>query len=287
VTRGGRFIVRVLLNDSYAFLLSFWAVAVLAFSYGMFVFERAYNQGSDGPLLHDQGLASFPNCVWFIIITMATIGYGDLAPVTRMGRIVAVVSCFAAVVLFALTVNIVLKLLTLDFAEENLLRVADRADARRSLHTAAARLIEAVYARSPMYHRLRARGGAASPEAYVELPLLGPPRAPAAPGARGAWRVGRALSALGGGERAALRWALRDAHVQRWLRESRRWRLVVRKIRAADFANEQEQSCRLISAQARVERKVGRLAGMLDRIAEATAGAGGGAVAGAAPRGDE
>ena len=97
-------IVKVLLNDSGMALSIVWAVSVSVFAYFLFIFERG-----DSEQESVYSLAKYRNCLWLIIITMTTVGYGDIFPQTRMGRITTVIACFFAVVAFALTVNWSLK----------------------------------------------------------------------------------------------------------------------------------------------------------------------------------
>ena len=50
----------------------------------------------DGPISEasNQNFNSFWNCIWCVLITLATTGYGDIYPKTQMGRITAMVICF-------------------------------------------------------------------------------------------------------------------------------------------------------------------------------------------------
>lgn len=88
-------------------------------------------------------------------MTIRSAGYGDLYPATRFGRMCLVVSCFVAVALFALTLNLILAFLSIGRDEENFLRATRYHHARRKLKEAAASVVEAVYMRSPMYQRLK------------------------------------------------------------------------------------------------------------------------------------
>ena len=62
--------------------------SVVTLAYAMLVFER--------PIGPDTNLDLMENAVWLIIITMTTVGYGDIYPQTPMGRQVAVIAALLA-----------------------------------------------------------------------------------------------------------------------------------------------------------------------------------------------
>jgi hypothetical protein len=56
------------------------------------------------------GLSSFnsvPQSMWWCVVTLTTVGYGDIYPVTLAGRLIAVVTMFCGLVLFGMLMNIV------------------------------------------------------------------------------------------------------------------------------------------------------------------------------------
>jgi voltage-gated potassium channel len=57
---------------------------------------------------------SIPSTIWWSITTLTTVGYGDMIPVTLVGRILTGVILLASVVLFALPAGII----TSGFLEE-------------------------------------------------------------------------------------------------------------------------------------------------------------------------
>ena len=57
---------------------------------------------------------SIPNTLWWSIVTLTTVGYGDMIPVTMLGRIFTSLILFAGVALFALPAGII----TAGFLEE-------------------------------------------------------------------------------------------------------------------------------------------------------------------------
>ena len=50
---------------------------------------------------------SIPNAMWWCIVTITTVGYGDMYPVTPLGRIVAAMAMLCGVALFGLLMNVI------------------------------------------------------------------------------------------------------------------------------------------------------------------------------------
>jgi voltage-gated potassium channel len=50
---------------------------------------------------------TIPDAMWWAIVTLGTIGYGDVVPVTALGRVVAGITIFAGLIMVALPVGIV------------------------------------------------------------------------------------------------------------------------------------------------------------------------------------
>ena len=56
---------------------------------------------------HESRLDSFPDALWWAVVTVTTVGYGDVVPVTEAGRALALVLMIGGVALFgALTANL-------------------------------------------------------------------------------------------------------------------------------------------------------------------------------------
>jgi len=52
-------------------------------------------------------LGTIPDALWWAIVTLGTVGYGDVVPVTGVGRLVATITIFLGLIMIALPVGII------------------------------------------------------------------------------------------------------------------------------------------------------------------------------------
>jgi voltage-gated potassium channel len=52
-------------------------------------------------------LGTIPDAMWWAIVTLGTIGYGDVVPITPLGKIIASVTIFGGLIMIALPVGII------------------------------------------------------------------------------------------------------------------------------------------------------------------------------------
>mmetsp|Transcript_39668 Transcript_39668/g.124661 ORF Transcript_39668/g.124661 Transcript_39668/m.124661 type:complete len:500 (-) Transcript_39668:212-1711(-) len=127
------FILKYVIANSMQVVIVLTLLQIVMFAYMMMVFERVVDNGA---------LQHFANCVWLTIITMTTVGYGDEFPTTLLGRMVSVMASIVAVVMLAITVNLVIAKLTLSRAESKVIAVMDKITLRKDLKHKAAVVIQ-------------------------------------------------------------------------------------------------------------------------------------------------
>lgn len=81
----------------------FLGVAVVIFSAFMYYTEKAASQHTNATAAYD----SIPHAVWFVITTMTTVGYGDVTPVTPLGKTLAGVMMVFGVLFLSMPLAIV------------------------------------------------------------------------------------------------------------------------------------------------------------------------------------
>eukprot|EP01135_Chromosphaera_perkinsii_P011406 Nk52_evm51s2391 gene=Nk52_evmTU51s2391 len=102
----------------------------------------------------DSPLSSFAHDVWVVIITMLSVGYGDMVPGSDCGRAVAVVSGTFGMVISALVVAVLTNGIKLNHIEETILDFIHKEEARKEYVSDASDVIVHAY----RTHLLRKRG---------------------------------------------------------------------------------------------------------------------------------
>lgn len=103
-TEGGiLFAVKAEFNDNpYLMVLISISITIFVFGYALRNIELAFSLPTPENMFHDWS-NSF-NGFWCIVITILTVGYGDLYPQTVLGKIIAVMSCLCGTVLISLMI---------------------------------------------------------------------------------------------------------------------------------------------------------------------------------------
>ena len=116
---GESFIFKYLITSNLSMVLTLWFTQIVFFGYCLMLFERPM---SFNPIAHSQ-LHEIASALWCTVITMTIVGYGDVYPQTRLGRCTMMVASISALIMVAISTNIVKVLLTMSRAEEKCMQV--------------------------------------------------------------------------------------------------------------------------------------------------------------------
>ena len=76
---------------------------------------------------------NFGNCFWYVLVTMTTVGYGDIYPETTMERIIGYAIAISGTVVVALIVSFFQEQITLENNEKNTLEFVERVNGKEEL----------------------------------------------------------------------------------------------------------------------------------------------------------
>merc|ERR1719330_1480746 len=78
-------------------------VETVLFGAIVYAFESGHHQGEDGA---DVAFISIPDSMWWVFVTITTVGYGDMTPVTVPGRLFGILCMFSGIILMSIVVII-------------------------------------------------------------------------------------------------------------------------------------------------------------------------------------
>ena len=93
------------------------------------------------------------NSFWVVILTMTTVGYGDIYPTTHLGRFVTVIACFIGAVVLTLLVNAMTNTLDMKNHEKEVSRQIQKYDDIDRYLRNDAKIIVAAYLRRAVLKR--------------------------------------------------------------------------------------------------------------------------------------
>ncbi|KAK5970841.1 Potassium voltage-gated channel protein Shaker [Trichostrongylus colubriformis] len=96
--------------QEFCLLIFFMAIALVLFSSGMYFAEQGEPNSK---------FSSIPASFWFVLVTMTTVGYGDLVPLTPHGKIVGSMCALIGVLTLALPVPIIVANFKHFYRQEN------------------------------------------------------------------------------------------------------------------------------------------------------------------------
>lgn len=103
-------------------------------------------------ITRDVDFADYTKVFWFVVVTMSTVGYGDITPKTLPGRLLAFLLSIWGVFIISLVVLIFFNFMQLDDQEVMSLKVYDRMNYRDDMMKEAA-LVLGKMARIRKYYK--------------------------------------------------------------------------------------------------------------------------------------
>ena len=120
-------------------LISTLITSVLMFAYIYRIFESPLSEASG------QNFSSYITSCWWTIVTMTTVGYGDVYPKTTFGRLFGIIVCLWGVLLVSLFVVSISDALKLNVPQSNAFNLIQRLMSRDRLKNEAAGAILSRY----------------------------------------------------------------------------------------------------------------------------------------------
>lgn len=93
----------------------------------------------------DTNFESIYTCIWNVIITLTTVGYGDFYPKTNCGRLVGILTAFWGVFFVSLFVVALTNILEFDTPERKAYTLLKRLEDKQNLKKYAARVLACHY----------------------------------------------------------------------------------------------------------------------------------------------
>lgn len=93
----------------------------------------------------DSNFESIYTCIWNVIITLTTVGYGDFYPKTNSGRLVGILTAFWGVFFVSLFVVALTNILEFDSPERKAYTLLKRLEDKQNLKKYAARVLACQY----------------------------------------------------------------------------------------------------------------------------------------------
>ncbi|OTF80685.1 hypothetical protein BLA29_011702, partial [Euroglyphus maynei] len=96
-----RLLISVIWQQRYQFMITFYMCLVwlIFVTFIMFLVEQSHQN-------HQSEFTSLPKTFWWSIVSLFTIGYGDMTPATNIGKVVASIFFFLFIFKFALPAGV-------------------------------------------------------------------------------------------------------------------------------------------------------------------------------------
>lgn len=142
------------------FILTILSISTLSFSLLMNIYEGpVFGQLKLDSPSSTNSFESYYSCLWFIIVTTTTIGFGDYYPVTNVARIVTVMAAIVGNICLSILTYTTLCYFTISVQEQQLVTLISRLEYKSSLDHISAKFLKSsvkyLFARNALVKFLR------------------------------------------------------------------------------------------------------------------------------------
>ena len=106
---GVTFVFRSIFREWKALMMVFITLSLVVFIGAIILFQIEYEE--------NEKISTFPDALWFVFITVTTIGYGDITPVTPTGKVMAGFFAILGIMNMALITGIAVAGFTLEIQD--------------------------------------------------------------------------------------------------------------------------------------------------------------------------
>ena len=101
-------------QETLGLMLFMLLIAVTMFSAFEYFFEMGTKDDATGKYMltaygvsQESRFTSIPGTMWWCVVTLMTVGYGDMYPVTPLGKIFAIICMICAILILALPISVI------------------------------------------------------------------------------------------------------------------------------------------------------------------------------------
>ena len=125
--------------------------SLITFSFMLRIFEYGFSQDASnkfiagGKAIENAAFKSYADIFWVVIITMMTVGYGDLFPKTHMGRVIAFLSSIMGMIILSLLIVTLSNIVELASNEKKAYNEIKKVDDISNLNLYSKNLIKSIF----------------------------------------------------------------------------------------------------------------------------------------------
>lgn len=127
------------------------ALNLVLFSFMLRIFEYGFSQDAEDKIIanakaiKNAQFSSYIDVIWVVLITMTTVGYGDIFPKTHMGRVVAFICSLAGMIIQSLLIVRLSGFIELTTDEKKAFNEIKHLDNQKNLELYSSNLIKSIF----------------------------------------------------------------------------------------------------------------------------------------------